>query len=140
MKRAPAPAAVAERLGVKEDQAVIRRENWYFTDSEPMQAGITYIPLEIADMSDVASAQRLGAGGLYRRLEDLGYPMHHMREEVHARMPSPEEAAALCLPPGVPVLDVLHTSYDSHERPFEVTRFVVRADLGALDYEISIED
>ncbi|WP_432980961.1 UTRA domain-containing protein [Dactylosporangium sp. CA-233914] len=120
--------------------AHIRRENWYFTDGEPVQAGITYVPVDVANTSVVASTRQLGAGGLYRRLEDLGYPMHRMREEVHARMPSPEEAAALRLPPGVPVLEVLHTSYDTKERPFEVTRFVVRADLGALDYEITVED
>jgi GntR family transcriptional regulator len=66
--------------------------------------------------------------------------MHRMREEVHARMPAPDEAVALCLPPGVPVLEIVHTSYDSQTRPFEVTRFVLRADLGGLDYEISVED
>jgi len=46
----------------------------------------------------------------------------------------------LAIPPGVPVLDVLHTSFDTEHQPFEVTRFVLRADLNGLDYQMSIED
>ncbi len=44
------------------------------------------------------------------------------------------------MPPGVPVIEVLHTSLDEQQRPFEVTRFVMRGDLNGLDYEMPIED
>jgi GntR family transcriptional regulator len=55
-------------------------------------------------------------------------------------MPTPDEAGALSMPPGVPLIEVLHTSMDDWKRPFEVTRFVMRADLNGLDYDMPIEN
>ncbi|MCM0676467.1 hypothetical protein NCC78_17500 [Micromonospora phytophila] len=46
----------------------------------------------------------------------------------------------LAMPPGVPVIEVLHTSIDGDGRAFEVTRFVMRADVNGLDYEMPVED
>jgi GntR family transcriptional regulator len=40
----------------------------------------------------------------------------------------------------VPVLDGLHTNFGADRQPFEVTRFVLRADLNGLDYEMPVED
>ena len=51
-----------------------------------------------------------------------------------------EEFKGLAMPPGVPVIEVLHTSVDDKGRPFEVTRFVMRADINGLDYEMAVED
>ena len=59
--------------------------------------------------------------------------------EVTARMAGHDEAAILAMPPGVPVLDVLHTSYNQHGEPFEVTRFVHRADRAGLIYQFPVE-
>jgi GntR family transcriptional regulator len=36
------------------------------------------------------------------------------------------------------VLDVLHTSYDRDDVPYEVARFVMRADITGLEYAIRI--
>ena len=52
--------------------------------------------------------------------------MARIREEVSARMPRPEETRLLHLRPGVPVLDVWHTSIDQDSQPYELTRFVMR--------------
>jgi GntR family transcriptional regulator len=54
-------------------------------------------------------------------------------------MASHDEAQALDLPPGVPVLDVLHTSFDQDGEPFEVSRFVHRADRAGLVYHFPVE-
>ena len=62
-----------------------------------------------------------------------------IREEVAARMPTPDEASGLAVPDGVPVLDVLHTGVDEHGRAFEVTRFIMRADVNGLDYRMPVE-
>jgi GntR family transcriptional regulator len=61
------------------------------------------------------------------------------RDEVTDRMPSHAEAQFLQAPAGVPVLDVLHTSFDQDGEPFEVTRFVHRADMSGLVYTFDIE-
>jgi GntR family transcriptional regulator len=62
------------------------------------------------------------------------------RDEVVARMPSYTEAQFLETPPGVPVLEVLHTSFDQDGHPFEVTRFVHRADRAGLRYDFPVEN
>jgi GntR family transcriptional regulator len=134
------PPDVAERLDVDPDtESVVRRENWYYADDEPVQVGVTYIPWEIADGSVLATSAQMGKGSLYARFEDLGHAITTIREEVAARMPSPDETRELAIPDGVPVLDVLHTGIDQDGRPFEVTRFVMRADLNGLDYRMPVE-
>jgi GntR family transcriptional regulator len=134
------PADVADRLGLDDTSAVVRRENWYCADDEPVQIGVTYIPVTIAEGSPLATETRLGRGSIYARFEEIGYPIARIREEITARMPTPEEARGLAIPPGVPVLEVLHTSLDTERRPFEVTRFVLPADRNGLDYDMPIED
>ncbi len=54
-------------------------------------------------------------------------------------MPTPDERIRLELSAGVPVLDVLHTSIDQHGEPYELTRFVLRADLSGLRYDVPVE-
>lgn len=135
------PADVADRLDLDPaTSTVVRRENWYFADDEPVQVGVTYIPVEVAGESVLASAKTLGKGSIYARFEELGYPIARVREEISARMPNPEEMTELGMPPGVPVIEVLHTGFDEQHRPFEVTRFVMRGDLNGLDYDMPVED
>ncbi|MEV0133470.1 UTRA domain-containing protein [Dactylosporangium sp. NPDC050688] len=136
----PAPAEVARRLGLPTGTPVVRREIWYAADDEPVQLAHTFIPLDIASNSILATATTLGAGALYGRLDELGHHLAHLHEQVTTRLPTTEEATALKAPAGVPVLDVLHTSSNSDGRPFEVTRFVIRADVATLDYELAIDD
>lgn len=134
------PRDVGKRLALPAGSEVVRRENWYFADDEPVQIGVTYIPVAFVEGSALAFATQLGPGSIYERFEERGYPIARIREEISARMPTPREAADLAMPPGVPVLDVRHTSLDDRGRPFEVTCFVVRADVNALDYEMPVED
>ena len=135
------PQDVADRLDLDPATAsVIRRENWYFADDDAVQVGVTYIPVEVAGESPLASAKKLGKGSIYARFEELGYPITRIREEISARMPTPEEITGLGMPPGVPVIEVLHTGYDANRKPFEVTRFVMRGDLNGLDYDMPVED
>jgi len=135
------PENVAARLGMSaETKSVVRRENWYYADDEPVQLGITYIPWEIAKGSVLAKSADMGKGSLYARFEELGHSLARIREEVSARMPTPEETHGLRIPDGVPVLDVLHTGIDQNGHAFEVTQFVMRADSNGLDYSMPIED
>lgn len=141
IERVVPPKAIAERLKISADtKSAVRRENWYFADAEPMQIGITYIPWDIAKGSVLARNDELGPGDLYARFEDKGYLITHTREEVTARMPTPEEASGLMMPEGVPVLVVLHTGLDQHKQPFEVTEFIMRADYTGLDYTMAVDE
>lgn len=138
------PTDVAERLGVSTDEeSVVRRTNHYFADEEPVQIGLTYIPWVIAEQSPLAAevtAPGSRLSSIYNELEHLGHRLARVREEITARMPRPDEVETLRIPPGVPVLQVLHTGMDDDGQAFEVTRFTMRADLNALDYMLPVED
>lgn len=54
-------------------------------------------------------------------------------------MPHPDESRYLHLWPGVPVLDVWHTSIDQDGEPCELTRFVMRGDMTGLLYDVPVE-
>lgn len=139
--RVTPPPEVAERLNIKpEPRSVVRRENWYYADDEPMQMGVTYIPWFIAKDSVIGCQAKMGKGSLYARFEDLGYPISRVREEISARMPTPDETEGLHIPNGVPVIEVTHTGIDDQERPFEVTFFIMRSDHMGLDYNMPVED
>src|SRR5690606_41686185 len=114
------------------------RAHWTSAVRAPVQIGVTSIPWEIAEGSVRATPAKMGKGSLYARFEELGPPITRIREEVSARMPTHEEAIGLSIPDGVPVLEVLHTGIDHLDRPFEVTRFVMRADLTGLDYTMPV--
>jgi GntR family transcriptional regulator len=140
IERVVPPKHIARRLGVPMTKTVVRRENWYFADAEPIQIGVTYIPCEIARGSVLARSDQLGPGDLYARFEDRGHLITYTREEITARMPTPEEVSGLRMPDGVPVLVVLHTGLDQHREPFEVTEFTMRADYTGLDYTMPVDD
>lgn len=141
ISRVVPPTDVAHRLDVPADEpSVVQRVNHYFLDDEPVQLGVTYIPWSIVEGSPLATDADTGRGSIYARFAELGHEIAQAREEVTARMPGRSEVVALGLPPGTPVIEVLHTGIDQHGRPFEVTRFVMRADTAALDYLLTIDD
>lgn len=133
------PQDIAERLSVPADEdSVLRRENHYFADDEPVQIVSTYLRWHEAQGTPLTQP-KTGKDGIYGRLEELGHVMTRVKDEITARMPTPTEAAVLDLPSGVPVLEVLHTSLDQDGEPFEVSRYVHRADRTGLLYELPVD-
>jgi GntR family transcriptional regulator len=135
-----APAEVADRLRLPETgQAVLRRENVFYADADPVHRVTTYIAWPIAEGTGLLNPDVGHPYGIHGILEERGHTMTRLREEVSARMPTTDEARHLRLSPGVPVLDVLHTSIDQDGDPYEQTRFVMRADMTGLLYDTPVE-
>lgn len=131
---------VADKLRVSAGTpSVLRRENVFYADADPVQRVTTYIPWDIAEGSELLENVIPHEYGIHGVLEDKGYVMARIREDVTARMPRPDERAYLKLSPGVPVIDVLHTSLTSEGTPYELTRFVMRADLNSIYYDVPVE-
>ena len=131
---------VATRLDVPADsKSVLRRENVFYADADPVHRVTTYIPWQIAEDTRLLDSEIGHPYGIHGILEERGHTMARVREEVSARMPSTDETQLLHLSPGVPVLDVLHTSIDQEGKPYELTRFVMRADLAGLAYDAPVE-
>ena len=138
--RVQPPPEVAERLNVPaEAESVLRRENVFYADDDPVNRVTTYIPWDIAEGTGLLEEEVPHQFGIHGVLEERHHVMTRIREEVSTRMPRPDETAALQLLPGVPVLDVWHTSIDQDGEPYELTRFVMRGDMTGLLYDVPVE-
>jgi GntR family transcriptional regulator len=128
------PPTIAERLGLKATDRVVIRDRRYLANGEPVERAVSYIPADLARGTAIAE-QDTGPGGIYARLEENGNTLDRFTEEVGARMPTPDERRALALGPGVPVLTVLRTAYDTSGRAIEVCDTVKAAYAYVLEYD-----
>jgi GntR family transcriptional regulator len=130
----PAPAGIAERLGLAPGETVVIRDRRYLANNEPIETAVSYVPADLARGTAIAK-QDTGPGGIYARLEESGHTLDHFREEVGARMPTPDERRALQLSPGVPVITLVRTAYDTQGRAVEVCDTVKAAYAYVLEYD-----
>jgi len=130
----PAPAEAAERLSIEAGSPVVIRERRYLANGEPVETATSYIPADLARGTPIAENDS-GPGGIYARLEDGGHMLDRFVEEVGARMPTPTERRALQLGPGVPVLTVVRTAFDTEGTAVEVCDTVKAAYAYVLEYD-----
>jgi GntR family transcriptional regulator len=128
-------ADVAGRLGLSGREKVVVRRRRYLIDGHPVELATSFIPASLAKGTPIAEPNT-GPGGIYARIEELGHRLDRYAEEVRARMPLPDEARALALPPGVPVFHLVRTAYDTDGRAVEVCDTVMSSDVYQLDYEL----
>jgi len=120
-------------------KSVLRRENVFYADDDPVYRVTTWIPWSIAKGTTLINERSGHPFGIHGILEDQGHVMARINDEVSARMPTEDERRYLKLPTGVPVLEVLHASLDQNGETYEVTRFVMRADMNGLHYNAPVE-
>lgn len=134
VKHAKPNPLVAERLRVPAEEDVVVRSRRYLANGHPVETATSYIPAAFANGTPIEQVDT-GPGGIYARLEENGHTLARFTEEVAARMPTPEERRQLELEPGVPVLTVLRTAYDSDDVAVEVCDTVKVASAYLLEYE-----
>jgi GntR family transcriptional regulator len=131
--RGVAPPEVAERLHLSQGDQVLIRRRRMLADGQPVQLATSYLPLELVEGTQIEQADT-GTGGTYARLEELGHRLGRFQEDLSARMPLPDEARALRLGAGVPVIRVVRTAFDEQGAPVEVNEMVLAADRYELTY------
>jgi GntR family transcriptional regulator len=128
-------ASTAERLNIREGAKVLVRRRRYLSDGQPTELAVSYIPWELAK-GTLMVEENPGPGGIYARIEEAGHRLDHFDEEITARMPTPEEAKALRLAAGSPVLTLVRTAFDVDGQPVEVCDTVMSADMYLLHYRL----
>jgi GntR family transcriptional regulator len=107
-------------------------------EGQPVALCDSYYPADWASGTATARPERIRGGG-YALIEDPEGPIRRQIarsvDDLVARMPTHEEAVELGLPPGVPVVRVLRTVFDSDDLPVEVQDSVVAADRHEFRYE-----
>jgi len=129
------PAEIAALLRLPASARTVVRSRRYLLNGRPVETAVSYIPADLADGTPIAQPNP-GPGGIYARLEESGHILERFTEEVSARMPTPDEARALALPPGVPVFRLVRTAFDTDDRPVEVCDTIMASDAYLLAYEL----
>lgn len=136
----PAPAIVAERLGVETgDDVFVRRRTTLIGDRENQLAD-SYYTTELAEAVPAIKREDTGPGGGFARIEEAGIRLDRIREEITVRMPAVPEVATLRLPTGTPVAELIRTVHDTKGRPVEVMIAVIAGDMVSFDYEFPVPD
>ncbi|MEV6150364.1 UTRA domain-containing protein [Nonomuraea sp. NPDC052129] len=134
-------AEVATRLEIAEGSPVVVRRRTFLADGQPVALCDSYYPAALVADTAIAVPQRI-KGGVYAVIEDPHGPIHrevsHSIEDLVSRMPTRQEAEALGLLPGVPVVRIIRTIYDTQSRPLEVQESVVAADTHEFRYEVQM--
>jgi GntR family transcriptional regulator len=137
--RGQPPGHVAGTLGIPADEeSVLIRENIFWAGNDPVHRVTTYIPWQIADGTGLLQEEIPHPYGIHGILEACGHVMARYEESVKARPATADEERHLRLRSGIWVLDVWHTSYDRDNVPYELTRFVMRADMTGLEFTVHV--
>ncbi|AVH97071.1 putative HTH-type transcriptional regulator [Streptomyces cinereoruber] len=142
VSRTTAPATVASALGVPEGADVYARARLVKEDGRPTHTLTSYYRPEHVEgtrLVDPAPGPA-GRGGGFRVLYDAGYEIDRMREELHARTATPEEAAQLRLAPGEWVVELHRTAYTADGTVVEFAVGVHAATRFAWSYEFEVPD
>ncbi|MFE4719186.1 GntR family transcriptional regulator [Streptomyces sp. NPDC056728] len=100
----------------------------------------TLIPFEVADSVPLlAEAPDRLPASVYGILATVGHELW-WSETVRARMPLPDERAALRLPDATPILHVARVTHGTDDRPLMLEELRVGADRAELAYRITADE
>lgn len=133
--RVDAPLDLAELLRIPPGDPVHTREALQTAAPGLRQLHRTYVPFSALKGTPYEDRVPPPAPGLYAVLAASGHRLR-FTECVRPRMPLPDQAAALRVPEGVPVLVVRRLTLGAHERPLAVEEFHLPGDDLELSYTL----
>jgi GntR family transcriptional regulator len=131
----PADERTAELLGIEPGTEVCVRDRVMRADGLAVQIAVSRLPRQHTRGTPIEETDT-GPGGTYARLEEAGHEFAPFEEVVRTRMPTPEEASALQLLEGVPVLHVTRIARTTDGTALEVNDMVLAGDRYELSYQI----
>lgn len=131
---ADAPDDVARILALPAGAKACRRDRRYVLDGKPVMLATSYLPAELVAGTPITDPNP-GAGGIYARLAELGRAPVHFREDLAARMPTPDQVEALQLEPGTPVVTIDRIAVDADGHPLEINRMTLDAAAYVIRYD-----
>ncbi|MEH1126489.1 GntR family transcriptional regulator [Micromonospora sp. CPCC 206061] len=136
----PATQPLANMFNVEPGTMLLCRKLVLSSHRVPQQLSTSYFILETVAGTPLADPNRkpvVDNNPVHLRAIDI--VVTDIREIVRARMPTPKEVKALCLPAGTPVLTVTR-QIRAGNRVVEVTNdIVLPSDRSELEYEIPID-
>jgi DNA-binding GntR family transcriptional regulator len=135
----PAPNSVAEALGVAPGAPVIRRHRVTFRGEDPLSVSTSWFDGSLADTAPLLLAAERLTQGTPRYIQEMtGRKVVRGRDNIKARIVSPDEAALLNIEPGTAVLQGANTYIDAEGDVIEFGEYVAPGDLGwSYEYQVS---
>lgn len=125
ISRAPAPADVAEILGEGAGGEVVVRARRMYDGERLVQLADTFVPVSVAEAAPAVEQLNTGEGGIISRMAEAGLAQAEVVEDVEQRPATTEQAEALGVEPGEPLLVITHTGRTEQGQAVEVTRHVL---------------
>ncbi len=133
LQRRAASGGVAAALGLAPATAVFELRRLRIVDDAPLSLQTTYLPVSLCPTLEQDDL----TGSLYHLLESrYSLRLWTARETVRARSATNEEAEALAVPPGSPVLYAERTTYAADGQPVEYLEAVWRGD--RYDFKVTL--
>jgi DNA-binding GntR family transcriptional regulator len=129
----PAPAAVAERLGVPAGSQVLHLERLRTARDEPLAVMRNWLP---ADLAPVLTAEALESRGLYELMRGAGVHLRIATQRIAARGATAPEARLLKLRKGAPLLTMERVTYDGTGRAVELGTHVYHAESYSIEMTV----
>lgn len=137
VEHVPAPAEVAQRLGIAPDDTVVHRVRRMWVDDQVGQMQDAWMPLALVEGTPLADSAKV-VGGVYAAMAEAGFPAERAIEEVAPRLPRSHEAEQMDLAPGTPVIEQWRVTFAADDRPLEVMRAVTA--LCVFEYDVPINN
>jgi DNA-binding GntR family transcriptional regulator len=131
-----ASATVADMLGLDPDEPVVVRRRLMLFDDHPVELVDSYYPATIARGTRLAESRKI-PGGAVALLANLGHPPRRVREDVSARLATPDERTTLQLDAPSCVLLLARTLITENDLPVEASVMTMVADGRRLRYELT---
>ncbi|WP_405888653.1 GntR family transcriptional regulator [Streptomyces sp. NBC_01136] len=131
--RTDAPLALADLLRIPPGEPMFTYDALQTADNGRLrQLHRTYVPFSALIDTKYEEEAPPPAPELYASLADLGHELH-FTEYIRTRMPLPDQAQALRLPEGVPLLHIIRVTFTAAEKPLALEEFHLPGD----DLELS---
>lgn len=133
---------VATELGIEPGTPVYERSRVMTRDGRPTHTMASYYRREDVEGTPIVDPRPgiAGRGGGFAILTERGLPPHEITEDLHARMPTAEEAVILEMPTGEPVVELHRVTRTADGRVIEYARGVHAASRFVWSYTFPIPD
>ncbi|CAM3695210.1 GntR family transcriptional regulator [Nocardiopsis rhodophaea] len=132
------PNRFRDLLKAEGQDVFLRRTVLVREDGDPSEVVTVWVPLDLANGTDLESAERIPEG-LRRHLEKRkGVRFDHVLERITARMPTEDDVQVLEMPEGVPVMVVYSSLRDAAGRPLAGLCVVMPSDRHELEDAYSL--
>lgn len=128
----PAPADVAEELGLEAGTSVLHLERQRLAGGEPLAILRNWLPANLVSPTDAD----LEDTGLYQLLRARGTHLRIARQRIGARGATTAEARLLGEHKNAPLLTMQRTAYDDHGRAVEYGTHVYRSE--TYSFEVTL--